>query len=585
MKQFFKIVFGTVVGLFLFTILSIVFILIIAIGAGSSSSEKATLSDNSVLHLQLENGLEERAPAENPFAKLTGGEEADGLYDIVKAIKLAKTDDHIKGIFIETGFAMMGSASAEEIREALLDFKTSKKFVISYAEYYNEKAYYLASVADRIYINPGGELEFNGIATTIPFFSGFLKKLEIEPVIFRVGDFKSAVEPFILDKMSDSSRYMTKVFLTSMNDHVVAKVAASRGLSLEETKLIQDSMLVRSAADAVKYKLATHMAYKDVAISDVKKSAGIKEKDKLKLVGYSKVLSANKDADKDSDNKIAVIVAQGEIEGAESKNGIGSDEICATIKKAREDDKVKAIVLRINSPGGSALASDVMWREVALCKGVKPIIASMGDVAASGGYYMAMGADTIVAMPNTITGSIGVFGILFNVKGLLNNKLGVNADGVKTGVFSDLGEPSRPMTASEKMIIQHGVNAIYDTFTTKAALGRHMDINLLKRYASGRVWSGVDAKQRGLVDVMGGLNTAIAVAAEKAKIKDGDYELKFLPAQKDFVTELMENFGKNAQVSIAKAQMGDLYPYFEQINRLKTKQGIQTRLPFDFVLE
>jgi protease-4 len=479
----------------------------------------------------------------------------------------------------------MGSSSVEDIREALIDFKTSKKFVVAYAELYTEKAYYLASVADRIYVNPGGEVEFNGMATTIPFFSGFLKKLEIEPVIFRVGDFKSAVEPFILDKMSDSSRYMTKVFLTSLNNTMVSNVAKSRGMTFEEAKHVQDSMLVRNANDAVKYKLATDVGYRDVAIDYIRKQLSLEKKDKLKLVTYNKVNKATKEEDKDSENRIAVIFAEGEIEGAESKDGIGSDEICAAIKKAREDDKIKAIVLRINSPGGSALASDIMWREVALCKGKKPVIASMGDVAASGGYYLAMGADTIVARPNTITGSIGVFGILFNVKGLLNNKLGVNADGVKTGVFSDLGEPSLPMTAGEKMIIQQGVNAIYDTFTTKAALGRRMPVETLKRYASGRVWSGTDAKQRGLVDVLGGLQTAIDIAASKAKLKAGDYELKLLPAQKDFFTELFEDFGSSTSTKMAKEQLGEFYPYIQQVNKLKKMQGVQARLPIDFVIE
>lgn len=584
MSSFFKTVLATIVGLILFFTVGLLFFVVIAAASGG---DEVKLASNSVLHLKFDNEVKDRKPADNPFAKvLNNGGDADGLRDLVEAIREAKTNENIKGIFIEAKMPMMGMASASEIREALVDFKASKKFVVAYSEFYTERAYYLASVADRIYINPAGELEFNGMATTIPFFSGFLRKLEIEPVIFRVGDFKSAVEPFMLDKMSDSSRYMTKVFLNSLNTSMVEQVAVSRGLSLEETRRIQDSMLVRSASDAVKYKLATHLGYRDAAIDDIRKELGLDKDKKLKLVSYSKVLKAKTDEDKDTENRIAIVYGEGEIEGEESKNGIGSKAICEALKKAREDEKVKAVVLRINSPGGSALASDVMWREVMLTKKEKPVIASMGDVAASGGYYMAMAADTIVAMPTTITGSIGVFGILFNVKGLLNNKLGVTADGVKTGVFSDLGEPSRPMTDAEKRIIQSGVNAIYDTFTTKAAMGRRMDVNLLKRYASGRVWSGTDAKVRGLVDVLGGFDKAVEIAAAKAKLKPGDYELKHLPAQKDFVEELLKNIGgDDAETRIMKAQLGEFYSYIEAINRLKQVKGPQARLPYDFVVE
>lgn len=584
MKQFFKIVLGTMVGLVLFSFIGTLFFIAIAAAGGG---DDVSLADKSVLHLKLDNEVLLREPKDNPFAKLTGnGGDADGLYELLEGIRAAKNNEKVKGIFIEASFPQMGMAAATELREALVDFKTSKKFIIAYSELYSEKAYYIASVADRIYVNPAGEVEFNGMSTTIPFFSGFLKKMEIEPVIFRVGDFKSAVEPFILDKMSDSSRYMTKVFLNSLNGYMVEQVAKSRGLSVEQTRLIQDSMLVRSASDAVKYRLATHLGYRDAAIDDVRKSAGLTdEKTKLKLVSYGKVSKATEEEEKDTENRIAVIFGEGEIEGAESKNGIGSNEICAALKKAREDEKVKAVVIRINSPGGSALASDVMWREVMLTKAKKPVIASMADVAASGGYYMAMGADTIVAMPTTITGSIGVFGILFNVQGLLNNKLGVNADGVKTGVFSDLGEPSRPMTLAEKAIIQNGVNAIYDTFTTKAAMGRRMPVETLKRYASGRVWSGLDAKERGLVDVLGGFNTAVAIAAKKAGLKEGDYELKFLPVQKDFVEELMESFNSDAESRIMKSQLGELYPYVQTLQKLKTIKGPQARLPYDMAVE
>lgn len=581
MKEFLKIVFGTIFGLILFGILTLLFFVVV--GAASSSSDTPTLADKSVLHLKLENELVERRKPDNPFSKLTNQSEPDGLYELLSAIKEAKNNPDIKGIFIETRYVVMGSASAEEIREALIDFKQSKKFIIAYAEFFSEKAYYIASVADKVYLNPGGELEFNGMASTVPFIKGFLAKLEIQPEVFKAGDFKSAVEPLILDKMSDSSRLAAKVYLNSLNDFMVGKIAESRKMSFEEAKKIQDSMLVTSAAEAVQYKLADALGYRDQAISDIKARLELKDKDKVKLVTYNKVYKVAKAADdNESDNRIAVIYGEGEIEGAESDNGIGSDEICEALKKARDDDKIKAVVLRVNSPGGSALASDIMWREIQLTRAKKPVIASMGDVAASGGYYMCMGADTIVAMPNTVTGSIGVFGVLFNVQGLMNNKLGVTADVVKTGLYSDFADPSRRMTDGERKIIQRSVVQIYDTFTTKAALGRKMPVETLKRYASGRVWAGQDAKQRGLVDVLGGFNTAVEIAAKRAGLKAGDYSLKFLPAQKDFVTELLETIGKDTENAMMKARLGMMYPIWKEVERLKHYNGVvQARLPFD----
>lgn len=578
---------AVVVALLVVGVLQLIIFSIII--AASSSKENTPLADKSVLHLTLDKEIVDIAQ-DNPFENLDFGPFAGGgktsLRSVKNAIAEAAKNEKVKGIFLDCGSVATGMANVEEIRNSLIEFKASGKWIVAYADYYSEGAYYLASVADEIHVNPGGIIEINGLATTIPFIKGTLAKLEVEPQIFRVGDFKSAIEPFILDKMSDSNRVQTTKFLGSMNDHMIKNIASSRKLKEEDVREVSNEMLIRNANDAVKYGLATNVSYYDHVEASIRKRLELKEDDKIKFASAGKVLGATEEDEKEVENKVAIIYAEGEIGGKNSKDGIGSEDLSKQIRKARDDKKVKAIVLRVNSPGGSALTSDIIWREMVLAKAKKPVIACMGNVAASGGYYIAMCADTIVAQPNTITGSIGVFGLLFNAKGLLNNKIGVTADGVKTGKYSDLGEPSRPLTEGEKFYIQKSVEMIYDTFTTKAALGRNMPVETLKRYASGRVWSGIDAKERGLVDVLGGIDDAVKIAATKAGLKEGEYKIKNYPEKKSFIDELLSSLNDDAEARIMKAYLGDMYNEVQSVKKMQQYNGvIQARLPYDIIVK
>jgi protease-4 len=481
MKTFFKYSLATVFGLFLFCFLSI---LILSVIGAASSKNSVDVKDNSVLKINLNQPIAERE-RNNPLEDLgIPAYEAGvtGLFELKKAILNAKTDDRIKGILLEGSFTRIGYATNEELRTALLDFKKSGKFIYSYGEYFSESAYYTSTVSDSIFLNPEGLIEFNGISSEIMFFKGALAKLEIEPEVFRVGEFKSAVEPFLRENMSDANRLQATSFLNSINNYVMAQVATSRKLNPAEVKLSSDSMKARSAEDAVALGLVSKTAYYDQVLATLKRKLGVEKEEDIHFITYGKYRKADTPEDGEvSENKIAVIVGQGEIgSGKGDDESIGSEKICEALRKARNDKKVKAVVLRINSPGGSALASDVMWREIQLTRKVKPVIASMSDVAASGGYYMAMGCDKIVAHPTTITGSIGVFGLMFNAQNMFKNKLGITFDGVKTGAYSDIGNGTRPLTSGEKQIIQKEVDKIYETFTTKAAEGRKMPVEQLR---------------------------------------------------------------------------------------------------------
>ena len=560
--------------------------ILIGIGA-ASGNETVEVKDNSVLKIDLSQPIAEREQ-NNPLEDLGipgAGGNVTGLYELKKAIAKAKSDEKIKGILLEGSFGRVGYATNEEIRAALLDFKKSGKFIYSYGEYFSESNFYTATVSDSIFLNPEGLVEFNGISSEIMFFKGALDKLEIQPEVFRVGEFKSAVEPFLRENMSEANRLQATSFLNSINQHVMSQVAVNRKLTPESVKLSSDSMKARSAEDAVRLGLVSKAAYYDQVLSTLKKKLGVEKDDDINFISYNKYRKAESEEESSaSDNKIAIIFGQGEINSGKGDNeSIGSDKICEALRKARNDKKIKAVVLRINSPGGSALASDVMWREIQLTKKEKPVIASMSDVAASGGYYMAMGCDKIVAHPTTITGSIGVFGLMFNAQNMFKNKLGITFDGVKTGAYSDIGNGTRPFTEGEKQIIQSEVNKIYETFTTKAAAGRKMPVETLKSLAGGRVWSGTEAKANGLVDELGGLDKAIELAAAQAKIGK-DYRIKLLPAQKNFIEEIMEQIGGEARVSMAKAELGELYPLVKQFQKIKTMEGINARLPYDFIL-
>ena len=590
MRQFFKYVLATIVGLAAFGFLCFL-VLAVFIGATMSSAKgpKETAA-NSVLELKLNEPLNERG-REGRFGGFGGG-GSTGLVEVKEAIKRAKGDDDIKGILLNLGIVQGGMASLEEVRNALLDFKKSGKFVVAYHEIASEKSFYLSSMANEIYLNPQGTLEFNGLSTEVMFYKRLFAKAGIEPYIFRVGSFKSAVEPFFRENFSDSARYQTVSFLNSINGYMIGEVAKTRGIAPTRLKVISDSMLVHNAPDALRLHLVTKLGYFDEVQDYMRGKLGVAKDKKPSLVSLSDYAdngNAEEREGKTSGNRIAVIYAEGDIvTGKGSDDNIGSTKFAEAIRKARLDEKVKAVVLRINSPGGSSLASDIIYREVLLTKKVKPIIASMSDVAASGGYYIAMACDTIVAHPNTITGSIGVFGVLPNIQPLLADKLGITVDRVTTGKLSDLPTITRPLSDFEKRTLQEEVNRIYADFTSKAALGRHMPVERLRRLASGRVWSGLEAKNNGLVDVLGDYQDALNIAAARAHLKADDYRVQRLPRQKSALEGFVSMFGDDdeaAKTRAIKTELGPLYPAYAQYQQLMQMRGVQARLPYSLDIQ
>ncbi|MDZ4845063.1 MAG: signal peptide peptidase SppA [Chitinophagales bacterium] len=584
MRQFFKFFFasflGTMFGLFMVFFFG--FLIIAAIAAVSGSKGKKEVKPNSVLHISLDYDITERTN-KNPFDPMNfsfEGQSNPGLFDIVKSIQYAKTDDKIKGIYLDVSMVPSGFATVDAVRNALVDFKTSGKFIVSYGEMISQKGYYLASVADEVYMNPVGYMDLTGFRTELMFFKGALEKLEVEPQIIYCGKYKSATEPFRLDKMSDENREQISYIINDIYARFIKNISESRKLTEAEVDSIADNMLVRDAEDAVKYKLVDGLLFYDQVIAKLKEKTGTEEKDKLPHVSLDKYIDEEAEEKKHGKDRIAVLFAEGSIvDGKGEEDNIGSERFAKAIREIREDEKVKALVFRINSGGGSALASDVILREIELTKAKMPIIVSMGDVAASGGYYIACKADTIVAEPNTITGSIGVFGMLLNMQNFFNNKLGITFDGVKTGKYSDIGTISRPLTAEERMIIQAGVDSIYLDFKEHVAKGRGVTVEFVDSIGQGRVWTGVQAKERGLVDVLGNLDDAVKIAAEKAGLTD--YSLKSYPKQKDPFEMLLENFGAEAETFVLKRKLGEQYPVWKKLEEMKTLNGVQARMPFE----
>ncbi len=593
MKQFFKMMFASMTGFILAGVILILIVIgiIVAQVSNLKSEEKVTVKTNTVLNLTMSGRLAERT-SNNPFENYDFMNMTDnssiGLIDLIRNIQKAKDDPKISGIYINVSPDFyVGYASLEDLRNTLIDFKKSKKFIYAYAELYTERSYYLASVADKVFMNPSGELIFNGMASDITFFKGALEKMGIEMQVFKVGKFKGAVEPFILDKLSPENRQQIEVYLSSLYSTYLKGIAKTRKIDIAKIREIADGMLIRSPKDAIDYKMVDKLAYHDEVIKAIKEELGLEKDDKINFLEpkkYNKVKAKkNKDADSDKQGKIAILYATGNIvSGKGDEESIGSKSFTEAIIKARKDKKIKAVVLRINSPGGSALASDIIHRELMLLRKTKPVIVSMGNVAASGGYYIAMAADTIVAQPNTITGSIGVFGLIPNMQKLLNDKLGITFDGVKKGEFSDLGRTDRPFNESEKEIIQNYVNNVYNQFLMVVANGRKMDKEAVHKIAQGRVWTGNDAKARGLVDVIGGLQTALDIAAKKGGLTN--YRIKELPKQKNPFEELLIGLSVRAKTDILKEELGENYKYYMQMKRVMKHQGILTRMPFEITI-
>ncbi len=545
-----------------------------------------TAKENTVLKINLDGDIKERS-IENPFGDVDLGpfmpRETLGIGDIIESLKFAKTDKNIKGIYLEVSNPVAGFATLEEVRNALLDFKKSGKFIYTYSEGYSQKAYYLATTADKLYLNPEGGLEIKGLSSQMMFFKKMLEKTGVEVQIFRHGKFKSAIEPFMLDKMSEANRAQVETYLGSLWNHMVNGMAKSRGMTSKDINDMANNLLIRSPQDAVKYKLVDELKYEDEVFSAIKKNIQIAETDKITFASLTDYTQANTNT-KLSKNKIAVIYAVGEIESGEGDDEkIGSERIAKAIKDARLDKDVKAIVLRVNSPGGSALASDVIWRETVLAQKAKPFIVSMGDVAASGGYYISCAADRIFAQPNTITGSIGVFGMIPNAQKALSEKLGITIDTVNTNKHSDVGTILRGATPVEYEYIQQSVEHIYDVFITKVATGRKTTKNNIDSIGQGRVWSGADAIKINLVDELGGINDAIAYAAKQAKVSD--YKLLELPKQKDPLQELLGNTKEEMETRSMKSNLGETYLYVKQIKNVLQMKGVQARLPYEMIIE
>lgn len=577
------------VGSVLTTIISFFIIFFIALAiivSSSSDAEENTIKNNSVLKINFKGQIIDRGNDEIDIENIINQSEAKvGLNNILSSIEKAKKDDRIKGIYLNVENISASIATLEEIRNKLKEFKDSTdKFILSYSEVYGQSAYYISSVADEIYLHPEGVLELKGLAYQGMFFKNTLEKLEVEAQIIRHGKFKSAVEPFMLEKMSKSNRMQVSRFLTSLWEDLTKGMSEGRSLSQKEINSMAQNLLIQEADQALQYKLIDKLAFKDELVDSLKSKLNLTKDQKINFVSLNKYkdVSVKDKNTKYSKNKIAVIYATGEINGGEgSPESIGSEGLSKTIREAREDKNVKAIVLRVNSPGGSALASETILREMALAKEAKPVIVSMGDVAASGGYYIACQADTIVASPTTITGSIGVFGVLMNAKEMMNNKLGITIDTVKTNKHADIGTIFRPLTRVERQIIQNSVENVYDTFISRVSLGRNLSKEYVDSIGQGRVWTGRDALELGLVDVLGGLETAIEISSNMADLQD--YRIVNLPKQKDPIEVLLQDLmGEEVRSSIVKKELGDFYDTYMELKNINSMDQIQMRMPQTF---
>jgi len=573
----------------------IFFILIISVFSSGIFEKKVfKVNQNAILHITLDETISEKSyinlnPNVTSFISKTLG-----LKEIKMALAAAINDDNITGILLDVDVVAAGMASVEEIRSSIINFKEkSGKFVLAYSEFYSQKAYYLSSVADKMYLFPEGLLEFKGLGVELMFFKGTIDKLGLEMQIIRGSNniFKSAVEPFMYDSMSIANKEQTLTYLNDLWDHMLEGVKKTRGISIDELNIIADSLYIRNAEDATKYKMIDQLLYKDELIDILISESKTKQDEKLNLVPFSKycINVANNNLTKSLLNKknIAVIYAVGEIKSGEGDNTVlGSDEISEAIRQARKDKDIKAIVLRVNSPGGSALASDVIWREVKLAKEEKPVIVSMGDVAASGGYYISCAADKIYAQANTITGSIGVFGVIPNIGPMLKDKLGITFDRASTNLHSTLSMTKR-LTDNEYKIIQQSVDEIYDDFITKVAEGRDgLKKEDVDEIGQGRVWSGEDALHLGLIDELGGINDAITYAAELSKVETVNLDI-YPKRETDKIIEIINQLEldnsslyKNNN-SILETKFRGLMKTIEDVNSLDCYQA---RLPYDITM-
>ncbi len=591
MKEFFKYVLATIVGIAAISIVGI-FLFLMVIGIIISSTEKqVSVEKNSMLVLNLDRQIVDRA-AKDPFEDLDipGLNKAKtvGLDQITKSLKKATTDDRIKGIYLKLSVLNTGMATVEEIRNALIAFKDScDKPIYAYADKMTlgQKAYYLATVADQIVIHPESSVDFRGLGGQMMFYKNMLKKVGVEMQIVRHGKFKSAVEPFMLDKMSKENREQQLTYMGSLWNQMLKGISEKRDLSIEQlNKLADEVQTFNKGEKAVKTGLVDAAKYKDEVLADLREIAGIEGTKGIPIIGavdYADVAVKGKKK-KYSRNKIAVIYASGSIGESLGGEYIDGDKLSREIRKVRQDSTYKAIVLRVNSPGGTVFDSETIWREVKLAAEEHTLIVSFGDVAASGGYYLSCAADKIIASPNTITGSIGIFGTIPNIGELLNDKLGITTDVVKTNKNSDLLTLTRPMTDYERQMMQATIESGYDTFISHVAEGRGMTKEQVDKIGQGRVWSGENAKEIGLVDEFGGLDDAIKMAAEMAGLED--YRTVLLPRLPDPFEELFKMSSDNVRAWFLRNELGENYRYYEYFKKATEMNGIYARMPYDIYL-
>ena len=580
MRSFFKIFFASLLSTIVFSL--VVLFLLVAFVSRFASKEKPVVAEKSVLVLELGKHFLERKQT-TPLSSFSEEGDNPGLFDVVRLIQHAKTDQAISGIYIEADRNANGFAASNELRNALQDFKSSKKIVIAHGDLMSQQAYFVANTADKIYVNPSGQFDWFGYSVTLPFLKGLLDKLDIKAQIFYAGKFKSATEIFRTDKMTPENRLQTIEWLGDMYNYFLVQSARARNLDTATLHQLANTASIQTPQDAVAHKLIDGVKYDDQVKEEIKNKLALGKYEKLHLVSvntYNEAVNLRKGGS----NRIAVIYAQGDIvDGMGSNENIGGDNFRRIIRRARLDKSVKAIVLRVNSGGGSALASENIWRELQVAKADgKPVVVSFGDVAASGGYYIACGADSIFANPNTITGSIGVFGIIPNMESFFKNKLGVTFDAVKTAPYADAGGVFRPLSEAEQKMVQSSVDRIYLQFKQRVAQGRKKEIGYIDSIAQGRVWSGEDALRLGLVDRMGNLQDAIDCAARLAKAES--YGLKEYPESENWLNEILGK-KKTEPAALIRQQIGeDNYRVYQQLVKIKEMTGsVQARMPFEIL--
>lgn len=544
------------------------------------SSDKYNLKDNTVLTLKLEGTLSERVEP-NSFLDLIG-QNTDleiGLDDILSSIKKAKENDNIKGIYINAGAFAASNASLKEIRDQLADFKESGKFIIAYADVYSQGCYYLSSVADKVIMNPQGNLDLHGLSSSPTFYKGLLDKIGIEMQIFKVGTFKSAVEPFMLDKMSDANREQVTAYINDIWSTITSEISDSRKISVDKINQLTDSLQTFKLANAsVSEGLVDTLMYETEVKEYLKDLLKVEKAKDVRMASIKDMTSVPFVKESNSKDVIAILYAEGSINNGSGKDGITDKRYVKEIEKLKDNDKVKAVVFRVNSPGGSAYASEQIWKAITDLKAKKPVVVSMGDYAASGGYYIACNASKIIAQPNTLTGSIGIFGMFPNFEGL-TKKVGLSFDNVKTNKFADFGDATRPMRPEEKVILQQYIEHGYDLFLTRCSEGRNIPKDSLDHIAQGRVWTGNQALKIGLVDALGNIDTAIQEAAKLAKLDD--YSLQDYPKKVDFLESLLSNQKEEFATKAMKEYLGKDYELFKTIKEIKEQDFVQARMPYD----